>query len=119
MIGDAAGIVKPLSGGGIYTGVISDKNAAIAIDDALKNEDYSKKSLSEYQNLWKKEIGFKLRTVAIIQKYFLSISVNDKLLNKVYEKINDKYIINKINSLGDIDYPSKVVISIILKNRLY
>ncbi len=115
LIGDAAGIVKPLSGGGIYTGIISAKNAAIAIDHALKNEDYSEKYLSEYQKLWKREIGFELKKDAIIQRYFASISINDKLLNKIYENINDGNIIKKINELGDIDYPSRVVLSIILK----
>ncbi len=52
---------------------------------------------------------------ARIQDYYSRLSINDRLLNKIYNAINNENIINKINSLGDIDYPSRVVISVIFK----
>ncbi|KJE48880.1 MULTISPECIES: NAD(P)/FAD-dependent oxidoreductase [Acidiplasma] len=115
LVGDAAGIVKPLSGGGIYTGIVSAKNAAEAIDRSFQHEDFSEKSLSLYEKLWKKEIGRELKMDARIQDYYSRLSINDRLLNKIYNAINNENIINKINSLGDIDYPSRVVISVIFK----
>ncbi|WP_337860433.1 geranylgeranyl reductase family protein [Ferroplasma sp.] len=115
LLGDAAGIVKPLSGGGIYTGIISAKNAYTAIDRAFKKADFSEKTMKEYQKLWKHEIGKELYIDSKIQKYFSNISTNDELLNKMYNAINTEYIIKRINSLGDIDYPAKVVFSILIR----
>ncbi len=115
LLGDAAGIVKPLSGGGIYTGIISAKNAYTALDNAFNNDDFSEDSLKYYQKLWKKEIGKELFVDRLIQNYFSGISTNDKLLNKIYEKINNEDVIKMINRLGDIDYPAKIVLSILLR----
>ncbi len=115
LLGDAAGIVKPLSGGGIYTGIISAKNAYTALDNAFNNGDFSEDSLKYYQKLWKKEIGKELFVDRLIQNYFSGISTNDKLLNKIYEKINNEDVIKMINRLGDIDYPAKIVLSILLR----
>ncbi len=115
LLGDAAGIVKPLSGGGIYTGIISAKNAYIALNNAFNNNDFSENSMKHYQKLWKKEIGKELFIDSLIQNYFSKISTDDKLLNKIYETIDTDYIINMINSLGDIDYPAKVVFSILIR----
>jgi len=115
LLGDAAGIVKPLSGGGIYTGIISAKNAYTAINQSFDAGDFSEKELKNYQKLWKHEIGRELFIDAKIQRYFSKISINDVMLNKIYNAIDRDEIIKKINSLGDIDYPAKVVFSIILR----
>ena len=79
------------------------------MDKALSNNDFSEKSMKYYQKLWKKEIERELFIDSIIQNYFSKISTNDKLLNKIYETINTDCIINMIDSLGDIDYPARVV----------
>ncbi len=115
LLGDAAGIVKPLSGGGIYTGIISAKNAYIALNKCFNNNDFSEDSMKYYQKLWKREIGRELFIDSLIQNYFSKISTNDKLLNKIYDRINNDEIIKMINSLGDIDYPARIVLSILIK----
>lgn len=115
LLGDAAGIVKPLSGGGIYTGIISAKNAYTAIDQSFNRNNFSEDALKAYQKLWKHEIGRELFIDAKIQQYFSKISTNDTLLNKIYDTINREDIIRRINSLGDIDYPAKVVFSILMR----
>ena len=51
LVGDAAGIVKPLTGGGIYTGIVSSYHAARAISEALDQENCSRSFLSRYQSL--------------------------------------------------------------------
>jgi digeranylgeranylglycerophospholipid reductase len=53
LIGDAAGHVDPISGGGILYALWDGKLAAEAI---------IKRDLREYDKLWKKEYGKKLKT---------------------------------------------------------
>lgn len=114
LVGDAAGIVKPLSGGGIYTGIVSSKCGAGAISRAIENEKVNSRSLSMYQKLWKKELGRELWFDGIVQRLFSSLS--DRTFDRMYRIISRPEITEVINRKGDIDYPSKVVLSVILKN---
>lgn len=114
LVGDAAGIVKPLTGGGIYTGIVSASHAARTLEKALENNNLSSTSLSSYQRRWKRDIGKELLFDGLIQRIFGHLS--DKSLNRIYEIISDEKIIGTINSRGDIDYPSKLIIPLLLKN---
>jgi geranylgeranyl reductase family protein len=60
VVGDAAGQVKPISGGGIYYGLLSANIASEVIINALKKSRFDEKFLSNYELRWKKEIGFEL-----------------------------------------------------------
>lgn len=114
LVGDAGGIVKPLTGGGIYTGVVSARHAADILIPSLQEDDLSEASLSKYQRAWKKELGRELWLDGKIQKYFSALS--DKTLNLIYEAVSRKKMIDMINHIGDIDYPSKVVFSLAIRN---
>ena len=60
-LGDAAGFVKPTTGGGIYYAMISGELAARAALEAMDEGDTSARSLSRYQRAWKREFGDELR----------------------------------------------------------
>ncbi len=114
LVGDAGGIVKPLTGGGIYTGVVSAKHAADVLIPGLERNDLSERALSDYQRRWKKELGRELWIDGRIQRYFSALS--DKTLNLIYEAVSRKKMIDMINHVGDIDYPSRVVFSLAVRN---
>ncbi len=113
LVGDAAGIVKPLSGGGIYTGMVSGKHAAATAVDALEREDFSESAMSAYQRLWKKDLGNELWFDGMFQRLFSMIS--DRSFNRIYSILSSPEVIEKINERGDIDYPSRVVISLLAR----
>lgn len=50
--GDAAGFVKPVTGGGVYYGMISADLAAVVLAQALRRDRLGESELSEYQKLW-------------------------------------------------------------------
>ena len=114
LIGDAGGIVKPLTGGGIYTGIVSAKHAARALDEALQAEDYSSAFLERYQKYWKSDIGRELWMDGIVQRFFAKLS--DKSLRAVYKVLSSPKVLESINSIGDIDYPSRLVLSILARH---
>ncbi len=60
VIGDAAGHVKPTTGGGIYFGYIGAKMAAAVLDEALREDDLTAERLRRYQTLWKAKLGKEL-----------------------------------------------------------
>jgi flavin-dependent dehydrogenase len=110
LIGDAAGQAKPLSGGGLYTGIIA---AGIAADVALaahEEGDLSAVRLSEYQRKWKDEIGKELERGYLIRKAYLRLS--DKRLDALGRTL-DRPEVKEVLSTGDIDFPSLLAPQII------
>lgn len=114
LIGDAGGIVKPLTGGGIYTGIVSAKHAARALEEAFQKEDFSASFLSRYQNYWKSDIGRELWMDGIAQRFFAKLS--DRGLRAIYNILSSKKVLETINNMGDIDYPSKLVLSVVARH---
>jgi digeranylgeranylglycerophospholipid reductase len=56
-VGDAAGLVKATTGGGIYYSLVSAGLAADVLGHALTADACAEKDLSQYQRLWRKRLG--------------------------------------------------------------
>ncbi|MBN1570161.1 MAG: NAD(P)/FAD-dependent oxidoreductase [Acidobacteria bacterium] len=54
--GDAAGFVKPTTGGGVFYGMISADIAAKVLAEALRRDRLAETELSIYQHLWKERL---------------------------------------------------------------
>ena len=61
LIGDAAGQVKPLTGGGLYFGLLCADMAADALHAAMEAGDFSAGCLSSYQKEWMRLLKWELR----------------------------------------------------------
>lgn len=77
IVGDAAGHVNPLTGGGIITALEAGMYAGQVAAGAVKDGDYSEKRLKEYQNICKKEIGDSFNKYLKTKDYMLSLSDSD------------------------------------------
>jgi flavin-dependent dehydrogenase len=104
LVGDAACHAKPLSGGGIYTGVTGAQLCARVADSYL--EDPESTPLSEYDALWKDAFGRELSRAFRVRKVFLAL--NDKKLDKALRMFNDPAVKKLLESRGDIDYPASL-----------
>ncbi|PYB67511.1 geranylgeranyl reductase [Thermoplasma sp. Kam2015] len=113
LVGDAGGIVKPLSGGGIYTGIFSSDVASKYISEALE-DDRPEKILRKYDREIRSTIGKELKKDAIVQSIYSRIS--DRSFDRIYNMISSEKIIDVINRSGDIDYPSTVIIKVLIRN---
>jgi geranylgeranyl reductase family protein len=56
-IGDAAGLVKPTTGGGIHYSILSASLAADVAVEALGRDRLDREALSEYEHRWRAELG--------------------------------------------------------------
>ena len=113
IVGDAACHVKPLTGGGLYYGLISAKRCAQVAVKALKNQDFSENFLSKYQKLWVKDIGLEIEQGFILREIFLYL--NDEEINELMDIFGKHELLNIVNRYGDIDYPWKLALKIITK----
>lgn len=103
--GDAAAMAKPLSGGGLFTGIISAECAAATALEALERDDLSERSLSRYQRMWKERIGRELDRGYRVRKVF--VRLNDKKLDAA-GKLMSKPEVRAILESGDIDKPTEL-----------
>ena len=105
--GDAAGQCKPISGGGIYTGAIAAKIAAKVAAEAISENDFSEKKMSEYEKRWKKEIGREFDIGMRAHAYRMKLKDNEA--DDIFRELNDPEILDLITEYGDMDHPSVLI----------
>jgi flavin-dependent dehydrogenase len=57
IVGDAAGLVKPTTGGGIHYSILSAKLAASVAADALASDRLDAEALASYERAWRDQLG--------------------------------------------------------------
>ncbi|MDP2931048.1 MAG: NAD(P)/FAD-dependent oxidoreductase [Chloroflexota bacterium] len=85
VVGDAAGQVKPTTGGGIYYGVLCADIAADSLHRALENDDLSARSLASYERAWQKRLGWELKMGYWARRFYERLS--DAQVNRLFDII--------------------------------
>jgi geranylgeranyl reductase family protein len=109
LVGDAAGQVKPISGGGIYYGLLCADMAAGCLRSALVEDDLSARRLSAYQTSWRKLLGKEISTSHLAQKIYGSF--NDRWLERFFVMAEKRGLISGLaasEKLG-FDWHSQVI----------
>jgi digeranylgeranylglycerophospholipid reductase len=81
-IGDAAGLTKPTTGGGIFYSLLSARLAAETLIEALRDDQLSRTDLAVYEARWRAQLGPHLRISSFIRCLFTKLEDHeiDKLL---------------------------------------
>ena len=107
LVGDAAAQVKPLSGGGIFTGMQCAELAATAAAAALERDDLSARALAAYEHAWRAEFGEEFRRALYLRRVFTRLSDAD--LDALLHVLRTSELHATIVAFGDIDFPTHVV----------
>jgi digeranylgeranylglycerophospholipid reductase len=76
-LGDAAGLVKPTTGGGIYYSLISAALAAETLTEALSKDELRAEDLAVYERRWRKRLGSELRWQLLLRRIAHRLSDDD------------------------------------------
>jgi len=90
VVGDAAGQVKPTTGGGIYFSLLCAEIAAGTLHHALNKNDFSAGQLADYERTWHKKLSRELRIDYWAHRIYGGFS--DDQLEYVFDIIKDKNI---------------------------
>lgn len=71
LVGDAAGFINPLTGGGIHNALISARLAAHTIHEALEEKDTSRQRLQVYEDFCQEEMWDSMKRSHLMQRSFL------------------------------------------------
>jgi digeranylgeranylglycerophospholipid reductase len=77
VLGDAAGLVKPTTGGGIYYSLLSARLAAETLGPALAADDLRRDRLAAYQAAWRRQLGSELRWQIVLRRVAQRLSDRD------------------------------------------
>ena len=94
VVGDAAGQVKPTTGGGIYFGLIGADIAAETIHKAFQTGNFSARRLSDYERAWKKKLGQELRQEYYARRIYTHL--NDQQINKLFSGLKSSGIVESM-----------------------
>lgn len=113
VVGDAAGQVKPTTGGGIYYGLLCADIAANSLQQGLKINDLSAKSLATYQREWRRKLGRELRIGYWARKFYERL--NDKQIDRIFDIIESNGIVETLLEADDLsfDWHSGVVLRLL------
>ena len=110
VVGDAAGQVKPTSGGGIYYGLLCADIAAKTLHQALADGDLSAKRLVQYERGWRKRLGQELKIGCWARKLFERLS--DRQIDRIFEIVKADGIDEAMLKAEDLsfDWHSKPIL---------
>jgi geranylgeranyl reductase family protein len=111
LVGDAAGQVKPTSGGGVYMGAVCAKIAGGVAARASHKEC----GLSEYEKKWRSAVGRELEIGMMIHKSIGKLS--DENLNEFVAFLNKPDIRELMTEYGDMDHPSVFMQKLIMSGN--
>tara|TARA_B100000315_G_scaffold216297_1_gene216068 strand:- start:4206 stop:5384 length:1179 start_codon:yes stop_codon:yes gene_type:complete len=104
VVGDAAGQVKPTTGGGIYYGLMCADIAAHNLGRALEKDNLSAKSLASYEREWKRKLGRELRIGYWGRRFFEHL--NDKQIDRIFDIIKANGIDDTLLKADDLPFDS-------------
>jgi geranylgeranyl reductase family protein len=113
VVGDAAGHVKPTTGGGIYYGLLGADIAAQTLRKALQSNDLSARSLARYEREWQQLLGRELRTGYWARKLFEKLS--DGQIDNIFDIVKRNGINEALLKEKDLsfDWHSKAILKLL------
>lgn len=115
-VGEAAGLVKTTTGGGIYYGLISAEIASQVIQQAFVKSDFSAKFLSKYEKLWKEEFVNEIKFGKYFHKFYSKLS--DSSIDALFDAAKKDGLLTFISQEGKFDWHKNAVIKILRSPNL-
>ncbi len=110
--GDAAGLVKPTTGGGIYYAFLSGRIAAEAAQNAIARGKYAANDLRGYERQWKAVFGRELRIGYYAR--LLYETLGDEQIERLLDAfLSDGDIADYIGEDVAFDWHSKVILKVL------
>ena len=117
IVGDAAGQVKPTTGGGVILGGICASIAGRVASEAVKHGRFEEAFLRSYEKLWKKELNREFRYMLWARRIFNALS--DRAIDRIFELIIKEDLQQVISEEGDMDFQSSILSEMLRRRRIF
>jgi digeranylgeranylglycerophospholipid reductase len=110
-VGDAAGLVKPTTGGGIYYSLISGHIAAETLDAALRHDELSEARLRQYEARWRSRLGAEIRIGLAFRT--LVARMNDRAIDALIELARVDGLIPLLRQTADFNWHRRSALALL------
>jgi digeranylgeranylglycerophospholipid reductase len=119
VIGDAAGQVKPTTGGGIYFGHLGARIAAEVLDEALRSDNLTADQLSRYQKQWKAKMGKEISHGYWARWAYAKLS--DRQIEGIFNILDSDGIAEALLNSNNFsfDWHSRLVLAVLRRSSAY
>ena len=102
VVGTAAGQVKPITGGGIYFGLICADVAASTLKRALETGKLTAHGLAGYERVWRRRLARELRTGCWARKVYEMLS--DRQVSRIFGLLESTGIIKELQQSEELGF---------------
>lgn len=110
-VGDAAGIVKPTTGGGIYYGLLSGSLAAGALDEGLRSDTLNAAGLASYEREWRRCLGPDIKAGLAFRR--MAASLSDDAVVRLVELARVDGVVPLLKQHGNFNWHRAAVIALL------
>lgn len=109
-VGDAAGLVKPTTGGGIYYGLLSGHYAAETLDACLASDRLGERDLRQYETRWRERIGPDIRAGLMFRR--LATRLGDTSIDALVEVARVDGIVPLLKETADFNWHRRAALAL-------
>ena len=117
LVGDAAGQVKPLTGGGLYFGGLCAAIAGRVAAGAALSGRTDRAGLTEYEVRWRAALGTEIRFGLAGREALLPL--DDDGIDEIFARLDDPELLTFIAETADIDRPSRLISTLVHRPWLW
>jgi len=110
-VGDAAGLVKPTTGGGIYYSLLSGALAADVLNGALRRDTLQAGDLAEYQHRWTDRLGADIRAGLAFRR--LAARLDDRAVRAVMDLARVDGLVPLLRRTGNFNWHRRAVMALL------
>jgi len=110
-VGDAAGLVKPTTGGGIYYSLVTGRIAAETLDEALRADDLRDARLRRYEVQWRERLGAEIRIGLAFRK--LVSRMNDRAIDAVIDLARVDGLVPMLRQTADFNWHRRSALALL------
>jgi geranylgeranyl reductase family protein len=110
-VGDAAGLVKPTTGGGIHYSLLSGSLAAETLDEALRRDCLSASSLARYERRWRRRLGQEIRVGLAFRR--IAARLSDDTIDEIIELARVDGVIPLLQETATFNWHRKAAIALL------
>jgi digeranylgeranylglycerophospholipid reductase len=115
VVGDAAGHVKPTTGGGVILGGICASISGHVAAEAVDKNNFKETFLKKYEVLWKKRLGKEFQMTRLARKILNRLS--DKAIDKLFKIIIEENLQHELSIGGDMDFQRNVILKLLKRKE--
>jgi geranylgeranyl reductase family protein len=110
-VGDAAGLVKPTTGGGIYYGLLSGSLAAEILDESLERDRLHESALRRYESRWRRRLGQEIRIGLAFRR--IAARLSDESIDALIELARVNGVVPLLQEHASFNWHRKAAIALL------